>query len=99
MTTSLNFETVEEFTEYTQTARAEICSCILSSLQDAYEEQEDEPVVLEVTLSSDKHIYEIILNRQEWATALGVCRDIFVDNEFIDEAIDVYEFLKKLEQN
>lgn len=98
MTTSLNFNTVEEFTEYTQNARAEICSCILSSLQDAFEEEEEEPVVLEVTLNLSDFVYEIVIDRQEWITALTKCKDIFVESTLADEAIDAYQLIKKLEQ-
>lgn len=99
MQTVLNFKTVDEFEDFTENARDEICSCILLSLQEAFELQEVEPVVLfEVDIDEDINTYEIYLHRDEWVTALSGCLDVLTERNRNDEAIDAYLLIKKIKE-
>jgi len=99
MQTVLNFKTVDEFEDFTENARDEICSCILLSLQEAFELQEVEPVVLfEVDIDEDINTYEIYLHRNEWVTALSGCLDVLTERNRNDEAIDAYLLIKKIKE-
>lgn len=99
MQTVLNFKTVDEFEDFTENARDEICSCILLSLQEAFELQEVEPVVLfEVDIDEDVNTYEIYLHRDEWVTALSGCLEVLTERNRSDEAIDAYLLIKKIKE-
>jgi hypothetical protein len=99
MQTVLNFKTVDEFEDFTENARDEICSCILLSLQEAFELEETEPVVLfEVDIDEDINTYDIYLHRNEWVTALSGCLDVFTEYNRGDDAIDTYLLIKKIEE-
>jgi hypothetical protein len=98
MITSFEFDTVEDFEEFAENAREEICSCILFSLQKGYEDQEEDTILFDVTLKEDINIYEIFLNRAEWTTALDSCIEVFTDRNMSDEAIDAYLLRQKIKE-
>jgi hypothetical protein len=98
MTTSFEFETVEELQQFAENARDEICSCILLSLTKAFEDREIEPVIFTLNVENSPEIFEMYLQRQEWNKALSVCLDYFTVNNSPDQAIDTYFLIQKIDQ-
>lgn len=99
MTTSLNFKTFEQYTEYMETARAEICSCTLPILQEAYDEKEDNPLIMAASITGEDGVYEMTLARNQWPTMLEKCIEILSTTaKYENDAIDAYLLLKKLRE-
>lgn len=99
MTTSFEFETVKELQQFAETARDEICSCILFSLNQAIEEDDDEPVVFDLSLKNGTDVYEMYLNKVEWDKALDTCLSFFTENNLSDQAIDTYLLIQKIKNS
>ena len=104
MTTSLNFKTIEEYKKYMETARAEICSCTLQVLQEAYEDKDDNPCIMSTTIDgvegSMKNVYEMCLSRDQWPMMLERCLHILSeDKQYANDAIETYLLLEKLKQD
>jgi hypothetical protein len=98
MITSFEFETIEDFEEFAENARDRICSCILFSLDRAFEDKEEDTVLFDVSVKQDINIYEIFLNKAEWVTALNSCIEVFTNSNMSDEAIDAYLLIKKIKE-
>lgn len=98
MTTSFEFETVKELQQFVESARDEICSCILFSLTQALEDGEEEPIVFDLSLKNGTDVYEMALNKEEWERALNTCLTYFSENNFPDQAIDTYFLLERIKQ-
>lgn len=99
MTTLLNFETIEEYTNYMENARAEICSCALQALLEAYDDKEDNPSIMSAAIANENEVYEMSLARNQWPVMLEKCLEILSEEkEYADDAIDAYLLLEKLKQ-
>ena len=99
MTTLLSFETLDEYTEYMESARAEICSCALQALSEAYEDKDDNPSIMTAAIVEGNELYEMSLARNQWPVMLEKCLDILSeDKEYANDAIDAYLLLEKLKQ-
>lgn len=99
MTTSLNFKTLDEYSKYMENARAEICSCTIQVLLDAYDEKDDNPAIMKATIAGEREIYEMFLDRDQWPAMLQKCLEILSEEkQYANDAIDAYLLLEKLKQ-
>lgn len=91
-----SFESIEEFIYFSNNSKDTICSCILSSLTTAFEENEANPILFEISLKDMENSYELSLDRSQWETALEKCLEILVEESKSDEAIDTYLLLQTI---
>lgn len=99
MTTLLNFETIDEYSNYMETARAEICSCTIHVLEEAYLDKEDHPSIMTAAITGEDQVYEMSLSRSQWPIMLEKCLEILSESDrYADDAIDAYLLLEKLKQ-
>lgn len=99
MTTSLKFNSLEEYIEYITTSKTDICSCILQGIENGLLEKDDNPEIFKFSIgkdSEDQNAYSMFLDKKEWITGLSNCLRIFTDDNRSDDAIDTYLLIKKI---
>lgn len=92
----IELASVEDINKVFATESVEITNGIRESLQEAIESKKKSVCLFEIYIEGFDSIFEIILTKKEYVTALENCLKLYEKWEMGDEALDTYLLIKQL---
>lgn len=89
----------DEYTKYLQEHKEDLFFQVIEKIREAYENEIEEAVVQNVTIIEDSAEYKIYFERNQWQAVVQTSLESLRDTLKIDDLLDGYLFLKKLEDS
>lgn len=98
----LSFDTIEDYSEYFSTEtpdrKLELTRAVVENITKGLEKKRKTVLIFEVELREIGETYEVSLPSSEWPTAIRQCLKHYEDLEMVDDIIDTYLLLQKIEK-
>lgn len=95
----VTFTNLEQYQEFLSKNKENLYFQIIDEIQKAYENEIDEAIVHNVTLLEDSSEYVVSIERKNWHATVQDSLQNLKDTPKINDLLDGYLFLKKLEES
>ena len=92
----IELTSVEDINNIFSTESVEFTNSIRESLQEAIDRKKKSVCLFEIYIEGFDSVFEIILTKKEYITALENCLKLYEKWEMGDEALDTYLLIKQL---
>jgi len=92
----IELTSVEDIKNIFSTESVEFTNSIRESLQEAIDSKKKSVCLFEIYIEGFDSVFEIILTKKEYITALENCLKLYEKWEMGDEALDTYLLIKQL---
>jgi hypothetical protein len=92
----IELTSVEDINNIFSTESVEFTNSIRESLQEAIDSKKKSVCLFEIYIEGFDSVFEIILTKKEYITALENCLKLYEKWEMGDEALDTYLLIKQL---